>query len=479
MNKHNICHRCGLETHVILALDGALPYVIFLVFNNKSAFGIRQNKNKSHKTKINNLKSKQQQSSPIHLLRQSYGPFRMDRTPGFPAVGFKCDSVDENVCLSNEYKMSDTKRFVMEPTHDHNTSVNSFLGLGMETMGLSSTMDEFSHGFDFSFLPDYGGLDSCTTQDVEAGLKFEILDGFLDEVEEVEDIYASHDLSSTSNHILPETEDKKKVSELDGGPYGLMNFPSESYSPGISGSTGLSEWSKETVPHAEHQNVSSEKLKDILDSNESEDDKKPLSTFIGSWVKRGRNRKKNLPNTAYRRLDSSGERMSYDFRPRKEPMKKYMHTSTENTFRDDQLTSSESEDDISVTKTSRTRSDRRKQQRVWTVDEVMTLVDGISHFGVGKWTDIKNNFFHSATHRTPVDIRDKWRNLLKASYNDKHNDGEAEERRKSLARPMPKDILHRVRELASRHPYPFSKSSCFVYDSSRSQSTSKKKKKRN
>ncbi|XP_010509403.1 PREDICTED: uncharacterized protein LOC104785817 [Camelina sativa] len=398
----------------------------------------------------------------------------MDRTPGFPASGFKCDTVDENVCHSNEYKMSDMKRFLMEPTHD-NTAVDSFLGLGMETMGLSSTMDEFSHAFDFSFLPDYGGLDSCTTQDVEAGLKFQILDGFLDEVEEVEDIYASHDLSSTSNHILPETEDMKKVSELeDGGPYGNISFHSESYSPGISGSTGLSEWSKETVPHAESQNVSREKLKDSLDSNESEDDKKPLSTFIGSWAKRSRNRKKNFPNTAYRRLDSSGERMSYDFRPRKGPIKKYMHTSTENTFPDDQLTSSESEDDISVRKTSRTRSDRRKHQRMWTVDEVMTLVDGISHFGVGKWTDIKNNFFQSATHRTPVDIRDKWRNLLKASY----NAGEAEERRKSSSRPMPKDILHRVRELASRHPSPFSRSSCLVYDSSRSQSTSKKKKKR-
>ncbi|XP_019100469.1 PREDICTED: uncharacterized protein LOC104782120 isoform X4 [Camelina sativa] len=377
--------------------------------------------------------------------------FRMDRTPGFPAAGFKCDSVDDNVCHSNEYnKMSDMKRFLMEPTHD-NTAVDSFLGLGMETMGLSSTMDEFSHGFDFSFLPDYGGLYSCTTQDVEAGLKFEILDGFLDEVEEVEGIYASHDLSSTSNHILLETQDKKKVSELlDGGPYGLMNFPSESYSPGISGSTGLSEWSKETVPHAEHQNA--------LGLNEA---------GIGRRI---------CPTPLIE--DSSGQRMSYDFRPRKDAMKKCMHTSTENTFRDDHLTSSESEDDISVTKTSRTRSDRRKHQRMWTVDEVMTLVDGISHFGVGKWTDIKNNFFHSATHRTPVDIRDKWRNLLKASYNDKHNDGEAEERRKSLARPMPKDILHRVRELASRHPYPFSKSSCFVYDSSRSQSTSKKKKKR-
>lgn len=74
---------------------------------------------------------------------------------------------------------------------------------------------------------------------------------------------------------------------------------------------------------------------------------------------------------------------------------------------DDQQTSSESEsqDDISVRITSKSRSDRRKHQRMWTVDEVVKLVDGISHFGVGKWTDIKNHFFQSVSHRTPIDIR--------------------------------------------------------------------------
>lgn len=84
---------------------------------------------------------------------------------------------------------------------------------------------------------------------------------------------------------------------------------------------------------------------------------------------------------------------------------KYHLIFQENTFSNDQLTSSESEDDISVTKSSKTRSDRRKHQRMWNVDEVMKLVDGISRFGVGKWTDIKNLFFHSAAHRTSVDIR--------------------------------------------------------------------------
>ncbi|CAG7880680.1 unnamed protein product [Brassica rapa] len=381
-------------------------------------------------------------------------PFGMDPRPYSPETfaGFKCHTV-RTCSFFFDNMSSDTKRFLMEPRHD-NISVDSFLGLGMENMGItSSKMDEFSLGLDFSFLPDdFGALDSWSKQDGEAGLKPEILDGFLDEVEEVEHIYSSH---------LPETQVKKEVSELDGEPYGLMNFSSESYSP--SGSIGLSDWSKETaVSHAE----SSVKVKD-----EPEDDRKPLSTLLGSWVGRGRSRNKNLLNTRCTRLDSFSETkscLSYDFRPRKEPM-------DDTLLSDDPITSSESEDDISVTTIkSKIRTDRRKHHRMWTIDEVVKLLDGISHFGLGKWTDIKNLFFHSSSHRTPVDIRDKWRNLLKASCSNKHNgDEEGEEKRRwSAGRTIPKDILHRVRELASLH----SKSLCDFHGSSRN--SRKKKKKR-
>ncbi|CAN6977876.1 hypothetical protein Bca4012_002077 [Brassica carinata] len=405
-------------------------------------------------------------------------PFGMDPRPYSPETfaGFKCHSVvDENVCHS----MKDMKSFFMEPKHD-NFAVDSFLGLGMENMGLiSSKMEEFSLGLDFSFLPDeYGGLDPWSKQDREAGLKPEILDGFLDEVEDVEHIYASHHPPSTANHFLPETQVKKEVSELDGEPYGLMTFSTESHSP--SGSIGLSEWSKETaVPHAE----SSGNVKDgfaTTNSNEmhwssyeSEDDRKPLSTLLlGSWVGRGRSRNKNLLNTRCTSLESFGETkscLSYDFRPRKEPLESTLSS-------DDPITSSESEDDKSVTTIkSKSRSDRRKHQRMWTIDEVVKLLDGISHFGLGKWTDIKNLFFHSASHRTPVDIRDKWRNLL--NYSNKHNGDEegAEKQRWSAGRTIPKDILHRVRELASLH----SKSLCDFHGSSRNSSMSRKKKNKN
>lgn len=57
-----------------------------------------------------------------------------------------------------EDKTSDMKHFLMEPKHDNTAVQDSFLGLGgVENMGISSKMEEFSHGFDFSFLPDYYG----------------------------------------------------------------------------------------------------------------------------------------------------------------------------------------------------------------------------------------------------------------------------------------------------------------------------------
>ncbi|KAF8098015.1 hypothetical protein N665_0276s0016 [Sinapis alba] len=266
-------------------------------------------------------------------------PFGMDPRPASPQTfaGFSCHSVDENVCYSMEAKMSDMKHFLVEEPRQDNVASDSFLGLGLENMGISSKMDEFSLGLDFSFLPnDYGGLDSWGKQDREAGLKPEILDGFLDEVEEVEHIYSSHHPPSTANHFLPETQVKKEASELDSEPYGLMNFSSESYSP-----SGSTEWSKETtVPHPESSGKDVKEGFATTISNEmhcvyeSEDiDRKPLSALLGSWVGRGgRSRKKNLLNTRCTRSDSllggTKSSVSYDFRPRKGPLETCIHHTT-------------------------------------------------------------------------------------------------------------------------------------------------------
>ncbi|KAK7392480.1 hypothetical protein VNO78_20919 [Psophocarpus tetragonolobus] len=113
---------------------------------------------------------------------------------------------------------------------------------------------------------------------------------------------------------------------------------------------------------------------------------------------------------------------------------------------------SDSEDGCSISKRSR-RKDRRKHQKMWTLPEVLKLVEGISEYGVGRWTDIKRFLFSSSSYRTPIDLRDKWRNLLRASSVQK-NKREDEQNDELALRPLPFNVVHRVRELAKIHPYP-------------------------
>ncbi|RDX80848.1 Telomere repeat-binding protein 4, partial [Mucuna pruriens] len=113
---------------------------------------------------------------------------------------------------------------------------------------------------------------------------------------------------------------------------------------------------------------------------------------------------------------------------------------------------SESEDGCSTSKRSR-RKDRRKHQKMWTLPEVLKLVEGISEYGVGRWTDIKRFLFSSSSYRTPIDLRDKWRNLLRASSAHK-NKREVEQNDELALRPLPFNVVDRVRELAEIHPYP-------------------------
>ncbi|KAL3536261.1 hypothetical protein ACH5RR_004722 [Cinchona calisaya] len=97
---------------------------------------------------------------------------------------------------------------------------------------------------------------------------------------------------------------------------------------------------------------------------------------------------------------------------------------------------------------------RRKHHILWTVSEVKKLIDGVSQYGVGRWSCIKKDLFPSSAHRTPVDLKDKWRNLLKASCALRESN-KGEDKKRNLAwRPLPKSILRRVTELATIHPYP-------------------------
>ncbi|GAB2290251.1 btaf1 RNA polymerase II, B-TFIID transcription factor-associated, 170kDa [Dionaea muscipula] len=50
-------------------------------------------------------------------------------------------------------------------------------------------------------------------------------------------------------------------------------------------------------------------------------------------------------------------------------------------------------------------SDRRKRNKLWSLPEVVKLVEGISQFGVGKWIAIRRTFFSSSSYSTSLDIR--------------------------------------------------------------------------
>ncbi|XP_057955488.1 uncharacterized protein LOC131149236 isoform X2 [Malania oleifera] len=115
----------------------------------------------------------------------------------------------------------------------------------------------------------------------------------------------------------------------------------------------------------------------------------------------------------------------------------------------------ERSDDESITKIN-TKKDgrRRKHHRLWTLSEVMKLIEGVSQYGVGRWTEIKRLLFSSSAHRTSVDLKDKWRNLLRASCTKLQSKREVEQGRKHPSHHIPQPVLHRVRELAVIYPYP-------------------------
>ncbi|RDX98784.1 Telomere repeat-binding protein 6, partial [Mucuna pruriens] len=107
-----------------------------------------------------------------------------------------------------------------------------------------------------------------------------------------------------------------------------------------------------------------------------------------------------------------------------------------------------SDDDIVTVPTAKGGM-RRKHHRAWTIVEVNKLVEGVSRCGAGRWSEIKRLSFPSYSYRTSVDLKDKWRNLLKASF--ALTPAPADEginTRKHGTVSIPEETLLRVRELA-------------------------------
>ncbi|KAL9239325.1 hypothetical protein vseg_013660 [Gypsophila vaccaria] len=107
----------------------------------------------------------------------------------------------------------------------------------------------------------------------------------------------------------------------------------------------------------------------------------------------------------------------------------------------------DSSDDDYLPNASRSRN--KKNSKHWTLDEVVKLVDGIAHFGLGQWTTVHRAFFSSSC-RNPTDIRDKWRNLVKAYGNLKSQRKDRRQRKAFLS--LPSAIIERIKELAKVVP---------------------------
>nr|AIK27368.1 MYB1 [Bambusa emeiensis] len=94
---------------------------------------------------------------------------------------------------------------------------------------------------------------------------------------------------------------------------------------------------------------------------------------------------------------------------------------------------------------------KRKHHRAWTLCEVLKLVDGVARYGAGKWSEIRRLAFASYSYRTSVDLKDKWRNLIRtASQTQLHTEKDRACPRKNnpYTIPIPPSILLRVKELA-------------------------------
>ncbi|OEL32341.1 hypothetical protein BAE44_0006643 [Dichanthelium oligosanthes] len=91
----------------------------------------------------------------------------------------------------------------------------------------------------------------------------------------------------------------------------------------------------------------------------------------------------------------------------------------------------------------------RKHHRAWTLSEVMKLVDGVAQYGAGKWSEIRKLSFSSYSYRTSVDLKDKWRNLIRATQTQlpAQKDGFCPRKTNPSIIPIPPSILLRVKEL--------------------------------
>eukprot|EP00873_Tetraselmis_striata_P005472 jgi/Tetstr1/425736/TSEL_016156.t1 len=84
--------------------------------------------------------------------------------------------------------------------------------------------------------------------------------------------------------------------------------------------------------------------------------------------------------------------------------------------------------------------------RFWTLEETQALVDGVDKCGGGKWADIKKLSFSAIDKRSAVDLKDKWRNLIRIAM----LPAEQVKLDKKREATCPPELLQQVRDISKR-----------------------------
>jgi len=93
---------------------------------------------------------------------------------------------------------------------------------------------------------------------------------------------------------------------------------------------------------------------------------------------------------------------------------------------------------------------KSKQHNPWSAEEAAALVEGVARCGGGKWAEIKKLGFSAIWGRTAVDLKDKWRNLVRIASLPKAEPAESP-RAIDRRRELPAELLERVRFLMELH----------------------------
>ncbi|QDZ18824.1 HTH myb-type domain-containing protein [Chloropicon primus] len=89
---------------------------------------------------------------------------------------------------------------------------------------------------------------------------------------------------------------------------------------------------------------------------------------------------------------------------------------------------------------------RKKHHNPWTAEETQALIEGVSICGGGKWADIKKLGLKAIERRSAVDLKDKWRNLLRVALLPQQTLRQIERKRE-----VSSEMLAKVRVLSAKY----------------------------